>query len=70
MRAILIVSVAAIAGAVHYAHGLPAGWSAYLFLGVLVLSSGMYTRGMRGRGRGRGAHRHTRTGRQDARHDG
>lgn len=48
MRATLIAALAVVAGAVHYAHGSPAGANAYLFFAVLLVSFGIYSRGMRG----------------------
>lgn len=47
MRAALIAALALTAGAVHFAHGSPAGANAYLFLAVLLVSFGIYSRGMR-----------------------
>lgn len=47
MRTVLIVALALIAAAVHLANASPAGANAYLFLAVLLLSFGMYSRGMR-----------------------
>lgn len=49
MRPALLVGLAVTAAAVHYASGSPAGWSAYLFMGALLLVFGIYSRGMRGR---------------------
>jgi hypothetical protein len=48
MRAATIVTLAGVAAAVHCAYGSPAGWNAYLFFAVLVLSFGIYSRGMLG----------------------
>jgi hypothetical protein len=47
MRTALIVTLALIAGAVHVANRSPAGANAYLFLATLLLSFGIYSRGMR-----------------------
>ena len=47
MRIALIVTLAFVAGAVHMANGSPAGANAYLFLAIILLSFGMYSRGMR-----------------------
>jgi hypothetical protein len=47
MRTALIVTLALVAGAVHLANGSPAGANAYLFLATLMLSFGIYSRGMR-----------------------
>jgi hypothetical protein len=41
------VTLVLITGAVHFANGSPAGANAYLFLAVLLLSFGIYSRGMR-----------------------
>jgi hypothetical protein len=48
MRPALLVTIAALAAAVHYTHGSPAGWTAYLFLAWLPLAATFYSRGMRG----------------------
>jgi len=48
MRTTLIVTLALVAAAVHLANGSPAGLSAYVFLIVLLLTFGIYSRGMRG----------------------
>lgn len=48
MRPAFIVALAAGAAGMHYSHGSPAGWAAYLFMGALVLVFGIYSRGMRG----------------------
>lgn len=48
MRAALIATLAAIAAGVQYANGSPAGLSAYLFFVTLLLSFGIYSRGMHG----------------------
>jgi hypothetical protein len=47
MRAALIATLAIVAAAVHFGNGSPAGANAYLFLVVLLLSFGIYSRGMR-----------------------
>jgi hypothetical protein len=47
MRVTLIVTLALVAGAVHFGNGSPAGANAYLFLATLLLSFGIYSRGMR-----------------------
>ena len=47
MRATLIATLALIAVAVHFANGSPAGANAYLFFATLLLSFGIYSRGMR-----------------------
>lgn len=47
MRTSLIAGLAITAAAVHYAHGSPAGNYAYLFFAALLLSYGIYSRGMR-----------------------
>jgi len=47
MRTPLIAALALVAGAVHLANGSPAGANAYLFLATLLLSYGIYSRGMR-----------------------
>jgi hypothetical protein len=48
MRIALIVTLALVAGVVHFANGSPAGANAYLFFATLLLSFGIYSRGMRG----------------------
>jgi hypothetical protein len=48
MRTILIVTLALVAGAVHFANGSPAGANAYLFFATLLVSIGIYSRGMHG----------------------
>jgi hypothetical protein len=48
MRPFLIAAIVLGAGAVHYANGSPVS-AAYLFLGILLLASGFYSRGMQGR---------------------
>lgn len=47
MRIPLIVTLALVAVAVHFANGSPAGANAYLFFAALLLSFGIYSRGMR-----------------------
>jgi len=47
MRIALIVTLVLVAVAVHFANGSPAGANAYLFFAVLLLSFGIYSRGMR-----------------------
>jgi hypothetical protein len=47
MRTALIATLASVAAAAHFANGSPAGANAYLFLAVLLLSFGIYSRGMR-----------------------
>jgi hypothetical protein len=47
MRTALIATLAIVAAAAHFANGSPAGANAYLFLAVLLLSFGIYSRGMR-----------------------
>ena len=47
MRTILIATLAVVAGSVHLAYGSPAGANVYLFLATLLLSFGIYRRGMR-----------------------
>jgi hypothetical protein len=47
MRATLIATLAVTAAAVHFAHASPAGANAYLFFAALLLSFGIYRRGMR-----------------------
>jgi hypothetical protein len=47
MRTALIVALTIVAAAAHFANGSPAGANAYLFLAVLLLSFGIYSRGMR-----------------------
>jgi hypothetical protein len=47
MRTALIVTLALMAVAVHFANASPAGASAYLFFSVLLVSFGIYSRGMR-----------------------
>jgi hypothetical protein len=47
MRIAFIVTLVLVAGAVHFANGSPAGANAYLFFAVLLLSFGIYCRGMR-----------------------
>lgn len=47
MRVTLIVTLALLAGAMHFANGSPAGANAYLFFAALLLSFGLYSRGMR-----------------------
>jgi hypothetical protein len=47
MRTALIATLAIVAAAAHFANGSPAGANAYLFLAVLLLSFGVYSRGMR-----------------------
>jgi hypothetical protein len=42
MRPIAIFLIAVSAAAVHRLYGSPAGWNAYLFLGIMVLVSAMY----------------------------
>lgn len=48
MRPVLITAAACVAGALHYANGSPAGPAAYLFCATLLLSFGIYSRGMHG----------------------
>ena len=48
MRIALIAVTAIAAAGLQYANGSPAGFSAYLFFAVLLLSFGIYSRGMRG----------------------
>jgi len=47
MRVACVVTLAFAAVAVHFGNGSPAGASAYLFFAVLLLSFGIYSRGMR-----------------------
>src|ERR1017187_1258627 len=47
MRTTVVVTLALLAVAVHFGNGSPAGANAYLFFAVLVLSFGIYSRGMR-----------------------
>jgi len=47
VRTTLIVTLALVAGAVHLAYGSPDGANAYLFFATLLLSFGIYSRGMR-----------------------
>jgi hypothetical protein len=47
MRTVLIAVLALVAVAVHFANASPAGANAYLFFAVLLLSFGIYSRGMR-----------------------
>ena len=47
MRTTFIVALVLVAVAVHFANGSPAGANAYLFFAVLLLSIGIYSRGMR-----------------------
>lgn len=47
MRTALIVTLALVAVAVHFAYASPAGANAYLFFIVLLVSFGIYSRGMR-----------------------
>jgi hypothetical protein len=47
MRTAFIATLALVAGAVHLAYGSPDGANAYLFFGTLLLSFGIYSRGMR-----------------------
>src|ERR1022692_2637186 len=47
MRTALIATLALVGVAVHFANGSPAGANAYLFFAVLLLSFGIYSRGMR-----------------------
>jgi hypothetical protein len=47
MRIALIVTLTLVAVGVHFANGSPAGANAYLFFAVLLLSFGIYSRGMR-----------------------
>jgi hypothetical protein len=47
MRVALIVTLVLVAVAVQFANGSPAGANAYLFFATLLLSFGIYTRGMR-----------------------
>jgi hypothetical protein len=46
MRIALIVMLVLVAVGVHFANGSPAGANAYLFFAVLLLSFGIYSRGM------------------------
>ncbi|HXM42328.1 MAG TPA: hypothetical protein VN924_13830 [Bryobacteraceae bacterium] len=47
MRIAFIVTLVLVAWAVHFANGSPAGANAYLFFAVLLISFGIYSRGMR-----------------------
>ena len=47
MRIAFIATLVLVAGAVHFANESPAGANAYLFFAVLLLSFGIYSRGMR-----------------------
>jgi len=47
MRITVIVTLTLVAIAVHFGYGSPAGANAYLFFAVLLLSFGIYSRGMR-----------------------
>jgi hypothetical protein len=47
MRVTLIVTLVLVAVAVHFANGSPAGVNAYLFFATLLVSFGIYSRGMR-----------------------
>jgi len=47
MRTALIATGALVAAAVHLANGSPAGANAYLFFATLLVSFGIYSRGMR-----------------------
>ncbi len=47
MRITLIATLALTATAVHFAYGSPAGGSAYLFFAALLVSFGLYRRGIR-----------------------
>jgi len=46
MRAALIIALTVAAAAVHYAHGSPAGPSAYLFCAVVLAAFAIYSRGL------------------------
>jgi hypothetical protein len=47
MRITVIATLTLVAIAVHFGYGSPAGANAYLFFAVLLLSFGIYSRGMR-----------------------
>jgi len=48
IRAAIVAALAVTAAAVHLANGSPAGSAAYLFFAALLLTFGMYSRGIRG----------------------